>query len=43
MANKVADDNMYKPVEYANAAKKGPTVIVIPGNIKSSSATLPKR
>lgn len=43
MANKVADDNMYKPVEYANAAKKGPTVIVIPGNIKSSSATFTQK
>jgi hypothetical protein len=38
-ANQVADDNMYQPVEYANAGKKGPTVIVLPGSIKSSSAT----
>lgn len=43
MANKVADDNMYKPVEYANAGKQGPTVIVIPGNIKSSSATFTQK
>ena len=39
-ANQVADDNMYQPVAYANAGKKGPTLIVLPGNIKSSSATM---
>ncbi|MBU1565053.1 MAG: hypothetical protein KJ630_05420 [Proteobacteria bacterium] len=42
-ANKVADDNMYQPVEYANAGKQGPTVIVLPGNIKSSSATFTQK
>jgi hypothetical protein len=42
-ANQVADDNMYQPVEYANAAKKGPTVIVLPGSIKSSSATFTQK
>ncbi len=42
-ANRVADDNMYQPVEYANAGKKGPTVIVLPGNIKSSSATFTQK
>lgn len=42
-ANKVADDNMYQPVVYANAGKPGPTVIVLPGNIKSSSATFTQK
>jgi len=42
-ANRVADDNMYQPVEYANAGKKGPTLIVLPGNIKSSSATFTQK
>lgn len=42
-ANKVADENMYQPVEYVNAGKKGPTVIVLPGNIKSSSATFTQK
>ena len=42
-ANQVADDNMYRPVEYANAGRKGPTVIVLPGSIKSSSATFSQK
>ncbi len=42
-ANKVADENMYQPVVYANAGKPGPTVIVLPGNIKSSSATFTQK
>lgn len=42
-ANKVADENMYQPVVYTNAGKQGPTVIVLPGNIKSSSATFTQK
>jgi hypothetical protein len=42
-ANEVADQNMYQPVEYANAGKRGPTLIVLPGNIKSSSATFTQK
>ena len=38
-ANATADKAMYKPVEYANAAKQGPALVVIPGEIKSSNAT----
>jgi hypothetical protein len=38
-ANESADQAMYKPVEYMNANKKGPALIVIPGEIKSSNAT----
>ena len=38
-ANESADKAMYKPVEYVNVSKKGPALIVIPGQIKSSNAT----
>jgi hypothetical protein len=38
-ANATADKAMYKPVEYTNAAKRGPALVVIPGEIKSSNAT----
>src|SRR6188472_4688460 len=38
-ANQSADQALYKPVEYVNAGKKGPALIVIPGEIKSSNAT----
>ena len=38
-ANESADQAVYKPVEYVNASKKGPALVVIPGEIKSSNAT----
>jgi len=38
-ANAAADQSIYQPVVYTNAAKKGPAVIVIPGEIKSNNAT----
>ena len=38
-ANAAADQTIYQPVTYTNAAKKGPAVIVIPGEIKSNNAT----
>jgi len=38
-ANAAADQTIYQPVTYANAAKKGPAVIEIPGEIKSNNAT----
>jgi len=38
-ANASADQALYQPVEYVNAGKKGPAVIVIPGEIKSNNAT----
>jgi hypothetical protein len=38
-ANASADQAMYKPVEYMNRNKRGPAVIVIPGDIKSNNAT----
>ncbi|MEW6165609.1 MAG: hypothetical protein AB1642_11160 [Pseudomonadota bacterium] len=42
-ANEMADKGMYKPVEYANAAQRGPTLIVIPGDIKSNNATFTQK
>ena len=38
-ANQSADQALYKPVEYVNKNRKGPALIVIPGEIKSSNAT----
>ncbi|MCU0898208.1 MAG: hypothetical protein MUC55_11995 [Burkholderiales bacterium] len=38
-ANAGADKAMYQAIEYQNAAKKGPALVVIPGEIKSSNAT----
>ncbi len=42
-ANEMADKGMYKPVEYANAAKPGPMIIVIPGEIKSNNASFTQK
>lgn len=42
-ANRMADKAMYKPVQYVNAAKPGPTVIVLPGDIKSNNATFTQK
>ena len=38
-ANESADQALYKPVEYQNANRKGPALVVIPGEIKSNNAT----
>src|SRR4029453_15740210 len=38
-ANASADQAIYQPVVYTNAAKKGPALIVLPGEIKSNNAT----
>jgi hypothetical protein len=38
-ANDSADQALYKPVEYMNVHRKGPALVVIPGEIKSSNAT----
>ena len=38
-ANEAADRTMYRPIEYTNASKKGPALVVIPGEIKSNNAT----
>ena len=38
-ANAAADQAAYRPVEYTNVNKKGPALIVLPGDIKSNNAT----
>ncbi len=42
-ANEMADKAMYKPIEYANAGKPGPTLVVIPGEIKSNNASFTQK
>lgn len=42
-ANEMADKGMYKSVDYANAARRGPTLVVIPGEIKSNNATFTQK
>lgn len=42
-ANAAADAAAYKEVEYSNKKKKGPALIVIPGEIKSSNATFTQK
>lgn len=42
-ANAAADQAMYKPVEYANKGTRGPALVVIPGDIKSSNASFSQR
>ena len=42
-ANAAADAAAYKEVEYSKKAKKGPALIVIPGDIKSSNATFTQK
>lgn len=41
--NERADAATNKPVNYANVAKKGPRIIVLPGDIKSSNATFQRQ
>ena len=42
-ANAMADKGMYKDVEYVNARKKGPALVVIPGDMKSNNATFTQK
>src|SRR5690606_37284334 len=42
-ANAAADQAMYQPVEYANRNRKGPPLIVIPGEVKSNNATFTQK
>jgi hypothetical protein len=37
-ANEMADKGMYKPIEYENARKPGPYLVVVPGEVKSNNA-----
>ena len=38
-ANAAADQAAYQPVNYTNVNKKGPALIVLPGDVKSNNAT----
>ena len=38
-ANAAADKTIYQAVDYTNKNKKGPALVVIPGEIKSNNAT----
>jgi len=38
-ANAAADQAAYKEVEYVNRAKRGPALVVIPGDVKSNNAS----
>lgn len=42
-ANEIADKGLYQDVQYANAHKRGPALVVIPGEIKSNNATFTQR
>ncbi len=42
-ANAAADSAAYQEVEYSNRAKRGPALIVIPGDIKSNNATFTQK
>ena len=42
-ANRRADTAQNRPLAYANAAKKGPRIIVLPGEIKSNNAAFTQR
>jgi hypothetical protein len=42
-ANQMADKGMYKDVDYRNAGKRGPLLIVLPGDIKSNNATFTQK
>jgi len=42
-ANDAADKSLDKGVEYSNAAKMGPKLIVLPGEIKSNNATFTQK
>ena len=39
----MADEAAYKEVEYQNKAKRGPALVVIPGEIKSNNASFTQR
>lgn len=42
-ANAAADAAAYREVDYVNKAKKGPALVVIPGEVKSNNATFMQR
>jgi hypothetical protein len=42
-ANEMTDKAAYKAVDYENASRKGPQVVVLPGQVKSNNATFTQR
>lgn len=42
-ASQRADAGLYQPVSYANVGKKGPRIIVLPGEVKSNNASFVQR
>lgn len=42
-ANEMADQAAYQDVEYKNKGKRGPALVVIPGEIKSNNASFTQR
>ena len=42
-ANAAADSVAYKEVAYVNKAKRGPALVVIPGDVKSNNATFAQK
>ncbi len=42
-ANATADKAMYQKIEYVNASKPGPKIIVLPGEIKSTNASFEQK
>ncbi|MBK6636662.1 MAG: hypothetical protein IPH08_17650 [Rhodocyclaceae bacterium] len=42
-ANQMADKGMYREVGYANAGVPGPSLVVVPGEIKSNNATFTQK
>lgn len=42
-ANEAADRAAYKDIQYTNAGKTGPALVVIPGEVKSNNATFVQR
>ena len=42
-ANAAADSVAYKEVDYVNKAKRGPALVVIPGDVKSNNATFAQK
>lgn len=38
-AHELAEENVYKPVEYKNATIPGPEIVVLPGEMKSANVT----
>ena len=42
-ANAAADAAAYREVEYSNKGRRGPALIVIPGEIKSNNASFTQR